>query len=208
MTWPERVFTGFVFCARASVQLAIGPIALGEINKGKFVTYNGGVEANPPALQKQIATRIMNVAILSSLLFAPFATFLLSRFGPHVMLTEEQWEEREQQRASEVKDAPAPSAVVAATTSNDGVAVVLVPPVSALPAMSPRTDTPIDHVSDELIQSGDALVGNRQGLGGDMPQRLNCSAYSTGSTASTESVPLGQPLVVSVELDAARSKEK
>jgi hypothetical protein len=92
MLWSERIFTGFVFSARASVQLAFAPIALNELSKGNVVTFGGGVAANPPALQQVLATQVMNTAILSTVLLGPFATFILSRFGPRIMLTEEQWE--------------------------------------------------------------------------------------------------------------------
>jgi hypothetical protein len=57
------------------------------------------VAANPPELQRVFATRVMNMAILSALLLGPFGTFILSRFGPRIMLTEEQWEARERRAA-------------------------------------------------------------------------------------------------------------
>jgi hypothetical protein len=114
----ERILMCFVMIAKATAQIALGPLATQKLPADAF-----------PA-QKEWAANVNNVAVLSVIFFAPVAAISATRIGPMVMKKDAEYE----------ADAAAKAAIAA--TAPKVKAIVDAPPSASSVEMKERTNSP------------------------------------------------------------------
>lgn len=78
LNWKEKFFVSFAWFPKATVQAAIGPVALDEVRKMQLEEYEA------------YATTVLIIAVLSILITAPVGAILITVLGTRLLEKEEQ----------------------------------------------------------------------------------------------------------------------